>query len=1534
MRPVIALAFSNDKDKYLELINRERRNIFNALQDFDDQDYIKVRKVEDTSVEDIFKLFNRYKDRIAIFHYGGHADGTHLLLENKMINGLGLAQLMGKQKQLQLVFLNGCATLKQVDLLVREGVRAVIATSVSIDDEMAVEFAEQFYNALAKEATIQEAFDIASAFITSKRGPSREIKIYRDLGWKKEVNDSDKDVPWGLYIKESSPDVLGWKLIPEWEPPGKTLEDVLQEKIKLPIEDSVDMGISISESLGKMHLDETFNKNITPKNVILDEDNKFKTLRFSAEELKGTYFYISPEQAQGAELDIRDNIWSLGAILYRMVTGQRPFRGKDKQAVIGSIINKLPLLPRDIQPYMSKELQDKILKCLNKRRENRYQTFQELYSKLESIKETDDDKSDSQDKINIELRTVTVMCGEISGYNEMQEKLGKEETAEIMKTCSRMFGEEIETFGGSEIDKKIIDNNFIAFFGLPPATENAPKKAVSAALEIRSQLYLFKQEKGLPVPLDIRIGIDTGEVSVEFNRDEKKSITKITGDPVTLAGQLKVQAANGEIFVGKSTHDLTSDEFRYKQLEFLMLEGRKEPVPVFKFLSLIIVNGSPHDSDMIGRDKELDQLKLQVLKVINGEGSIVNVIGEAGIGKSRLIDELIKIDDFKKVLLLEGRASSISENFSYFPIIDILKNWAKIKEEDSDTDALSKLEHAIANIYPGGAAEVLPFVATLMGLKLTGKHAARVKIIADDAMERLILKNMRQLMIKIADHSPVVCIIHDIHWADLSSIELLESLFRLAEKHRILFINEFRPNYKDTGEPILKTIRERYGRFYLEIKLEPLGEEESEVILQNLAKGIPIVIVTAITRRAEGNPFFIEELLRYFLDEVIMIKNGKLIVTKSIDEVKVPETIKEVLISRIDRLDEASGILLKEASVIGRYFFHKILTKVTKNGEDINDSLENLKETRFILERERLGETEYLFKHTLAREVTYESISMQERKELHLKVAKAIESVFSEKSHEFYGMLALHYNKGEKPDKAEEYLIKAGEEALKAAASREALNYFQEALKLYLNKPGDSPEPGKKAMLEKKIGLAFFNKGYMVEAVEYFDKVFEYWGEKPPRNKYKILLNLVFNLLIGIKILFFPSKKVKNIPGKEDYEILDLCEKRITALSLIDTDRTFIDAITSVKWLKKFDITKTGKITIVYSGISIIFSLTGILFKISGKVLEYAKNSLNYTKNDIKSLLIYNISKLLHNVYAGNWNIELEYDENLINENLNIGEVHYASFVLLFNGLLKAAQGNFHHANLLVKRLYEIGEAYDNDYIRIAKCVLNAYLLLQCRKLNDARDELDAGLSLANKTKFNMMNVFISGMKAYIQILLKDIEGAKDFLSEVRKIVSSEKRIMPIYISSLVLSQFLFDLYMLEESIHSQNQSEEVQSRKQAYNNRKVALKNSKKSPGIKTDVFRLMGVYYWLKEKQKKALTWWSKSIRIGKQLGVRPELARTYMEVGKRLLDKKSKFKQLDGIRAEEYLAKAHTLFKEMKLQKDLDELDKIKSQLGERK
>lgn len=1331
----------------------------------------------------------------------------------------------------------------------------------------------------------------------------------------------------------------------------------LKEKIKsgpLKWKEALDVAIQIAEGLQEAHENRVVHRDIKSANIMIMKKGQAKIMDFGLAKLSegtdatrtasimGTVSFMSPEQARQESVDYRSDLWSLGVVLYEILTGELPFAGEHAGAVIHAILNKFPKPPSEIKEDIPRDFERIVLKCLRKSADDRYQSAKELLSDLYKLKDRErrDKKGIGPDALppdfrkvykETERRQATVLFVKVSGYQELQEKVEPEEAASIMNSCFEMFSSIIEKYGG--IKYRIMGNRLSALFGVPVAIENAPIEAVNAAIEIRNELYKLNAEKRLKHTLDIHIGIDSGIVIAGSLGPDGKEYS-VVGTTVEVASQIMDLTEKGKIYVGPKTHRYTRSGFDYQHLKPVSLKGKKEHVVLFELLSekekIYREQFGPDrmiHSEMVGRNKELDRLELHVLKVINDEGSIVNVIGEAGIGKSRLVAELLIKDAIEKVTCLRGRALSFGKNLSYYPIIDILKSWGNIKEEDSESESAAKIEKIIRQIYPDGVDEVFPFIATLMGMKLSGKHADRVKGVEGDAMEKLILKNVRELIVRGAKLRPLVFILEDLHWSDMSTIELLESLYRLAENNRILFINLFRPNYKATTERLLESIRERCPGHHSEIYLEPLDEKQCDFLIQNLLKatGIPQNVRISIANRAEGNPFFIEEVLRSFIDEgVVELRGGEFKVTEKIDSVIIPETIKEVIMTRIDRLDERTKFLLKKASVIGRYFFYKILTIVAKTIEDIDEGLEYLQGVQLIQKRKRLEEIEYLFKHALAHEVTYESILLKMRKELHIKVAEAIESVFSDRLYEFYGMLAFHYSRGDEMEKAEEYLLKAGEEALKAAASYEALNYFQDAMELYLRKFGDAADMEKIASLQKKIGIALYFKGHLAESVEHFDKALEYWEVKRPKSKIKARVKLFIDLLWIIKEIYFPSKKRKRTPGKEENEIIESSYRKITALVPIDTHRMFTEAIGLFRRVVKFDLTEVKHGLAFISGFSALFSYSGVSLKIGRKVLDYTKDYL--TKSDDKSIFAYNYWKLVYEYLSGDWSEKQDFDEKLIDTMVIRGEAWNATGFLTQLGFIKIELGDFSAAQKCCDKFQEIAEVYEDDYAKVRNYYVYTRQLLRSGKLYEVLNEAQKGVPFITKVGQPLAVIFLLGMKANAQILLKDISGAESSLQQAEELVSREKRISPLMISSYLTSQFLLNLFKLEKAIDSSDKLKIKQFRKSAFHFGKAALKNSEKYAAEKTKALRLMGVYFWLIGKQEKAFTWWDRSIAIGEKLNAQPELSRTYFEVGNRMLDEKCKISQLNGLKAEEYLEKARHLFTELEIRSDLEELDMV--------
>ena len=1140
--------------------------------------------------------------------------------------------------------------------------------------------------------------------------------------------------------------------------------------------------------------------------------------------------------------------------------------------------------------------------------------------------------------IESERRIATVMFADISGFTAMSEKMDPEQVTCTMNDCFCMMEECIKTHGGT-IDK-FIGDCVMVLFGVPKALEDAPQKAVNTAIELRNRLYKFNKDKNLSIPLDLHIGINTGPVLSGMVGGTDKQEYTVMGDTVNLASRIEGASQTGQILVGPATYKATKTGFKYKPLPPVALKGKAEPVPVYELLSVKetlsrMQAGADRmiSSAMVGRDSELNKVELAVLKAINGEGSIVNVIGEAGIGKSRLIAELKNRDVMKRVTLLEGRAISISTGLGYYLIIDLLKNWAQITEDDSEVAAFTKLESAIRTTYPEALGEILPFVATLMGIKLVGRYADRVKGIEGEALEKLILKNVKDLMTRGTNRNPVVVILEDLHWADTSSLDLLiKSLYRLAANERIVFINVFRPGYADTGERVIKEIQENYPEEYTEITIQPLDEKQTEILINNLLniKGFPPKLKDQIIERAGGNPYFIEEVVRSFIDEgAVVLKERGFEVTDKLTTTSVPHTINEVLMARIDRLDQKTRDLVKTASVIGRNFFYRILAEVAQTIEDMDSRLEYLEEIQLIRERKRMEELEYLFKHALAQEVAYDSILIQKRKDLHKTVADSIEKVFSERLSEFYGMLAFHYSQAEDLDKTEEYLIKAGEESLKSSASAEALHYYQQALDLYLRKFGEKTDPEKVAMLEKNIALALFNRGKFAESVPYFDKVLAFYGVTIPRNPIIKSLGFITGFINFIFAIYFPFFRWKKEPSHRDKEIISLFFKKLQAFVIIDPIEWFIQSFYLGKRMVQFDFRKIETGAGMLASMDPAFSYTGISFSIGRRVLDIVKDSID--KQDLKSNMFYILSDVTNYYTGGIWPEEVIVDNELVDSNLEIGEIMMPTCYVCWMGMLLTERGNPHAAQDMVRRLSDISETYDYDHARLFKFQTNTIFLIKYRKLHDALSEVDAMIHFIGKTGFEVWLINAYARKAWIKIMTGDVSSAEDFLKLADGIKTKEKNAVPNNTNDLLLNRFLLELYRLEEAIKGADKSALSIHRASARKAGKKALQLAKRYAPMRTEALKLMGVYYWLIGKQRKALQWWLKGIKEGQRLNDRLELSRTYFEVGRRLLEPKSKYKELDGIKAEDYLEKARVMFEEMDLQWDLDELEKLKIQMG---
>ena len=1134
-----------------------------------------------------------------------------------------------------------------------------------------------------------------------------------------------------------------------------------------------------------------------------------------------------------------------------------------------------------------------------------------------------------------ERKRVTALFSDLTGYTAMTERLDPEEVKEItvrvfdgVKVIVRKYEGFIEKYAGDGV---------LALFGVPKAHEDDPIRAIRAAREIHALVEALSPRYEIKVgrSLTMHSGINTGLV-VTADVNPEKGTHGVTGEAINVAARLSGLAEARDILVGPDTYRASQSHFSFQPLKPAKVKGKSEHISTYKVLSEKATMGSVSQemqvsSEMVGRDQELAKLELHILKAVNGQGSVVNVFGEPGVGKSRLLAELRQRDVISRISFLEGRSISIGKNLSFHPIIDLFKQWARIKEDDIQAEASNKLEIAIRRVCGDETDEVFPFVATLMGMKLSGKHFQRVEGMEGEALEKLILKNVRELLTRSAERIPIVIVMEDLHWADTTSLELLESLFRLTQTSRVVFINVFRPGYWQEDDRKIETLSEWLpDADFAEITIKPLDKQSGEALVNNMlqVKGLRHAVKQKIVDRAGGNPFFMEEVVRSLIDEgAIVRKNGAFEVTDKIDRAVIPSTINDVLTARIDRLEEQTRDLIKVASVIGRSFFDRILKEVTASIKGVDERLAYLKDAQFIRDRMRMEELEYLFKHALAQEAAYESTLIQQRKTLHYKVAQSIEKIFRDRLHEFYGMLAFHYSKADELEKTEEYMVKAGDEALRSSASSEALHYFQEALQLYLTKYGNDADPAKLAALEKNIGIALVNKGRWSEAVSYFDSVLKRWGAPLPKRGFAGMAKLSWGLLIMVKMVYLKSPNSKNNPGSRDLEVFELYYKAATALVFFDNTRNFQVAIAIYKRMTKFDLSKIPNVTGFLAGMASVFSIVGLFFKLSNRLLEVSRQ-YRVSGNLGDRMRYACFSAVIHHC-QGAWGKIRDRDEYLLNSSLKIGDFWHVPNYLWFSGLAKGEQGDFGYLMEVIDKLNEIGETYENPLSIIHARMLKADYLLKVRNAHKAQEEAELGFTYSQKNSSELHEIMFLGLKVEAHLLAGDMKGALDSISQTKEIYKRQTSVvLPLYVAAYLAARLSVDVNQLEHAICSENSSKVANLQKSAYKAGKAAVNNAKKYAPYRTKILRLQGLYFWLIDKQGKALKWWGRTIEEGERLGARPDLSRTYFEVGKRLLEPKSKHKELNGIDPKGYLEKAETLFREMNLERDLEDLDSLKA------
>ncbi len=669
-----------------------------------------------------------------------------------------------------------------------------------------------------------------------------------------------------------------------------------------------------------------------------------------------------------------------------------------------------------------------------------------LRARLESLDQT-------RPSLHAERKFVTVMFADISGFTALSETLDPETIRDLMNTCFEQLVPVIKKYGGS-VDK-FIGDGIMALFGAPLAHENDPERALRTALEMMDSLREFNTSYQLN--LGLHFGINTGLVVAGGLGTRERQEYSVMGDAVNVASRLEDASQRGEILVGPDTYRLTAPLFEFEALPPLSLKGKSEPLPAHRLIGLKTTPGSLRGitgltSPLIGRQIPFNILNQAILDLQKGTGGIVTIVGEAGLGKSRLIAEVHQASQ-TNLTWLEGRCLSYGGTIAYLPWLDIIRALlGRTADDPIETVQQSLLAH-IDTLGPEYREKIYPYLARLLSLPLDNESAARLKGINGETLQSGTFLAIETLIREMAHHKPLVIIGEDLHWADSTSLALLEQIFALTQEVPLLIIAILRPEREHGCWNLREIAATQYAACHHEAWLDPLSSTESDQLIGNLlqVEELPAELRERILRHTEGNPFYMEEIIRSLMDNGTIIYNtatGCWRATRLVEEIDLPDTLQGVLMSRIDRLQLETRHVLQLAAIIGRSFLYRVLAEIAREERHLTHHLNQLMDQQMIRERSRNPELEYIFKHQLTQEAAYHSLLKKERRQFHQQVAEVLERLFPDRTDELIGLLAHHWERAEDHERARFYLTRAGALAAAQFANTEAALYYSRALAL------------------------------------------------------------------------------------------------------------------------------------------------------------------------------------------------------------------------------------------------------------------------------------------------------------------------------------------------------------------------------------------------------------------------------------------------------------------------------------------------------
>jgi class 3 adenylate cyclase/tetratricopeptide (TPR) repeat protein len=647
-----------------------------------------------------------------------------------------------------------------------------------------------------------------------------------------------------------------------------------------------------------------------------------------------------------------------------------------------------------------------------------------------------------------ERKLVTVLFADLAGSTELVARHDPEPLRALLAAFFEEMAQQVQALGGTV--EKYAGDAIMAVFGVPRVHEDDAERAVRAALGMRESLAqlnpMFQEEHG--VTLELRVGIASGEAVAAAGEARE---FMVTGEVANLAARL--QTASPGIVINEETHRLVGPLLLAERLAPLALKGFERPVTGYRLDGMRSVEAGARGipgltSPVVGRDAETESLRRTIEELRQGGGQIVSIVGEAGLGKSRLkIERRESLPDGLR--WLEGRCYAYTQSTSYAPLIQVLRAIFQLTGTEPAAIARTKVRASIRSLAGDRAEQAQVAVAHLLAIELEPSKRDSGDMDPRQLQSQIVVA-LRALLEGVAARGPTVLAVEDIHWADAASIDTLTVLAELTDFLPLMILVTSRPDVEGGSWSFRFHAQRNFPHRLTEIQLKPLPPEAAERLAGNLlhVSELPEPLRRQMMERSEGNPFFLEEIIRSMIEQQVLRREGdRWIAPADVGAMSLPATLRGVIAARIDRLPHTAKAALQRAAIVGRLFTRRALEALGDEGVDLDRALADLMRVEMIREQRRLPEPEYLFKHALTQEAAYAGILVEHRRALHRRLAAHLEQE-GRALDERAAVLAHHWSQAEDWDKALQYTAQAAERAQRLDARPEAIALYWQALGL------------------------------------------------------------------------------------------------------------------------------------------------------------------------------------------------------------------------------------------------------------------------------------------------------------------------------------------------------------------------------------------------------------------------------------------------------------------------------------------------------